>query len=67
MSTREALSEEIKNIPEALLNELYDYLLFLKYKKSERKKDNLPIQTASEKVLSREWDTPEEDEAWKNL
>lgn len=67
MSTREALSEEIKNIPEALLNELYDYLLFLKYKKSGKKKDNLPIQAASEKVLSREWDTPEEDEAWKNL
>jgi hypothetical protein len=67
MSTREALSEEIKNIPEALLNELYDYLLFLKYKKSEKRKDNLPIQTTSEKVLSREWDTPEEDEAWKNL
>jgi Protein of unknown function (DUF2281) len=67
MSTREALSEEIKNIPEALLNELYDYLLFLKYKKSEKRKDNPPIQTTSEKVLSREWDTPEEDEAWKNL
>jgi len=67
MSTREALSEEIKNIPDALLNELYDYLLFLKYKKSEKRKDNIPVQTASEKVLSREWDTPEEDEAWKNL
>ena len=67
MSTREALSEEIKNIPEALLNELYDYLLFLKYKKSGKKKDNQPIQTASEKVLSRDWDTPEEDEAWKSL
>ncbi len=67
MSTREALSEEIKNIPEAILSELYDYLLFLKYKKTEKKKDNLPIQTASEKVLSREWDTPEEDEAWKSL
>lgn len=67
MSTREALSEEIKNIPEALLNELYDYLLFLKYKKSEKQEENLPMQSASEKVLSREWDTPEEDEAWKNL
>ena len=67
MSTREALSEEIKNIPEAILSELYDYLLFLKYKKTEKKKDNLPIQTASEKVLSRDWNTLEEDEAWKNL
>jgi hypothetical protein len=22
---------------------------------------------ASEKILSRDWDTPEEDEAWKDL
>ena len=67
MSTRDAISEEIKKIPENLLDELYDYLLFLKYKKSESKRDLLPIQEASEKVLSRDWNTPEEDEAWKNL
>ena len=67
MSTRDAISEEIKKIPENLLDELYDYLLFLKYKKSESKRDWLPIQEASEKVLSRDWNTPEEDEAWKNL
>lgn len=67
MSTRDAISEEIKKIPENLLDELYDYLRFLKYKKSESKRDLLPIQEASEKVLSRDWNTPEEDEAWKNL
>ncbi len=67
MSTRDALSEEIKSIPENLLNELYDCLLFLKYKKMESKKGIPPIHTASEKVLSRDWDSPEEDEAWKNL
>lgn len=67
MSTRDALSEEIKSIPENLLNELYDCLLFLKYKKSETKRDLLPILEASEKVLSRDWNTLEEDEAWKNL
>ena len=54
MSTRDAISEEIKNIPENLLDELYDYLLFLKYKKSESIKDTLPIKAASEKVLSRD-------------
>jgi hypothetical protein len=65
MSTREILSEEIKNTPESLLKELYDFLLFLKYK---RKHDNqVDTYLASEKVLSRDWDTQEEDEAWKNL
>jgi hypothetical protein len=67
MSTREILSEEIKKTPENILKELYDFLLFLKYKKQTGTKDEVKTHVASEKVLSREWDTPEEDEAWKNL
>jgi len=65
MSTKEALTEEIKNTPENLLQEIYDYLLFLKSRKT--KKDVVLTHIASEKVLSRDWDSPEEDEAWKNL
>ena len=64
MSTREVLSEEIKNTPEGLLKELYDYLLFLRQK---RQSDKTPTHIASEKSLSRDWDLPEGDEAWKNL
>jgi hypothetical protein len=67
MSTREILSEEIKKTPENILKELYDFLLFLKYKKQTATEDEVKTHVASEKVLSREWDTPEEDEAWKNL
>ncbi len=66
MSTREILSEEIKKTPENLLKELYDFLLFLKYKK-QHAPDEVKTHLASEKVLSRDWDTPEEDEAWKSL
>lgn len=65
MSTKEALTEEIKNTPENLLKEIYDYLLFLKSKNA--KEDAVFTHLASEKVLSRDWDSPEEDEAWKNL
>lgn len=64
MSTREVLSEEIKNTPEGLLKELYDYLLFLRQK---RLSDKILTHIVSEKSLSRDWDSPEEDEAWKNL
>lgn len=63
MTVRETLSEEIKNIPQNLLDELYDYLLFLKKKESETK--YLPLD--SENVLARDWNSPEEEEAWKNL
>lgn len=31
------------------------------------KKDGVLTHLASEKILSRDWDSPEEDEAWKNL
>lgn len=64
MSTREVLSEEINNTPEGLLKELYDYLLFLRQK---RQSDKILTHIISEKSLSRDWDSPEEDEAWKNL
>ncbi|MFN7260046.1 MAG: hypothetical protein ACK5TU_09135 [Cyclobacteriaceae bacterium] len=64
MSTREVLSEEIKNTPEGLLKELFDYLLFLRQKQQS---DKTLTHIASEKSLSRDWDSPEEDEAWKNL
>ena len=63
MSTRDVLSEEIKKIPQNLLDELYDYFLFLKKREIEGKVSS----TDSEKVLARDWDSPEEDEAWKNL
>jgi hypothetical protein len=65
MSTKEALTEEIKNTPENLLKEIYDYLLFLKGRKA--KEDSILTHLATEKVLSLDWDSPEEDEAWKNL
>lgn len=64
MSTREVLSEEIKNTPEGLLKELYDYLLFLRQKQQS---DKILTHIVSEKSLSQDWDSPEEDEAWKNL
>ena len=67
MSTKEALTEEIKNAPEGLLKEIYDYLLFLKRKAAEEGKDNVLTHFASEEILSHEWNSPEEDEAWKNL
>lgn len=34
MSTREAVIDEIKSAPEALVRETYDFILFLKQKKS---------------------------------
>jgi hypothetical protein len=60
---RDALIEEIKNTPQNLLDELYDYLLFLKEKESENRQPHFD----SERVLARDWNSPEEEKAWKNL
>jgi hypothetical protein len=66
MDARELLKKELDEIPDNLLEDLYDYMKYLKYKK-HRERDKIDTAYASEKVLKKEWDNPEEDSAWKNL
>ena len=65
MITRDLVTEEMKNIPERFLDELYDFVLFLKHKK-EREDDATLTHIASEQAL-RDWNSTEEDNAWKHL
>ncbi len=64
MNTKEILINEIKQIPEPLLGELLDFVLFLKTKIVREKFD---ITVMSESSLGKDWLRPEEDEAWQNL
>lgn len=61
------LIDEIKSAPEPVQREVLDFFAFLKSRQSasEQMKDNLlPLaQTA----WAADWDTPEEDEAWRGL
>lgn len=64
----EAIVKEIEKLPPHLLQEVADYIDFIKYKKSKDK--NLKtddITLASEKSLAKDWLRPEEDEAWGDL
>jgi hypothetical protein len=56
------LINEIETLPSEYLQEVMQFVLKLKHLK------NIP-ETAmlSEKSLAKDWDTPEEDEAWANL
>ncbi len=68
MISREAIVKEIKNLPPHLLEEVAEYIDFIKYKKAKNK--NLKtedITLASEECLAKDWLKPEEDEAWKDL
>ena len=64
MSTRELTVKEIDRLPEPLQREVYDFARFLRLKSEEESFDGLLL---SESALRKEWDTPEEDEAWASL
>jgi len=59
------LLHEIETLPEASLGEVVDFVAWIK----KRNLRQTPAETMllSEAVLSKDWDTPEEDDAWANL
>jgi hypothetical protein len=63
MNTKTILIKEIENLPEPMAAEVLDFVRFLEYKKG----DGLETYIQSESSLKKEWLTPAEDEAWKNL
>lgn len=66
-SLTRALIDEIKNTPEPLQKELLDYLTLLKSHhgtKHEGKEDLLPL---AQSAWASDWDSLEEDEAWRDL
>ena len=64
MSKKELLINEINNVPEPLLDEVLDFIHFLKTKVV---KERFDTTIASESSLKKDWMRPEEDEAWRSL
>ena len=64
MSKKDILLKEIEQVPEPYLDEVLDFIRFLKTKNT---KEKIPITIASETSLAKDWLKPEEDEAWQNL
>lgn len=63
MSNKSILIKEINNLPEPIIAEVLDYVRFLEYKNQ----NDLETFIQSETSLAKEWLSPREDEAWKNL
>ena len=64
MTERAALMRELDSLPQKYFLEVADFVAWLK----ERKLKQVPeTMLMSELALAKEWDTPEEDEAWANL
>jgi len=64
MSKKELLLNEIEQVPEPFLDEVLDFIHFLKTKIV---RERLSTAIASESSLRKDWMRPEEDEAWQNL
>ncbi len=64
MNAKESIIKEVENIPEFMLEELWDFLQFLKLK---YQKEKVETSLLSESSLEKDWLSSEEDEAWKNL
>ncbi|PAX52916.1 DUF2281 domain-containing protein [Brunnivagina elsteri] len=64
MSLKELIIQEIEQTPEFLLEEVLDFLQFIKVKHIQEKSE---ITLLSESSLEKDWLKPEEDEAWQDL
>jgi len=60
----ELIVHEIEQVPESFLEEILDFIRFIKMK---AKTNKLETMIASESSLKRDWLRPEEDEAWRDL
>lgn len=64
METKDLILKEIETVPEPCLEEILDFVRFLKEKSSKKRMETAIL---SESVLARDWLRPEEDEAWGDL
>ena len=64
MTNRAVLLKEIETLPAACVNEVIDFVAWIKQRKLLHIPETMLI---SEVTLAKDWDTPEEDEAWANL
>ena len=64
MTNRAALQKEIETLPAACLGEVIDFVAWIKQRKPAQIPETMLL---SEAALSKDWDTPEEDDAWANL
>ena len=64
MSARGVLLQEIETLPENYLDKVVDFVVWIKQQKLLQIPETMLL---SEYSLSKDWNTPEEDEAWANL
>jgi hypothetical protein len=64
MPSRSVLIKEVETVPEPLLDEVMDFIQFVKAKSM---REGIYTAIASESSLKKEWLCAEEDNAWDDL
>jgi hypothetical protein len=64
ISKLDQIIKDLNQFPEKLLDEIFDYV---KYLKGKLIRENMETAIVSESSLKKDWSRPEEDEAWQNL
>ncbi len=64
MSKKELIARELERVPEELLDEVLDFVRFLRAKGTDQVSETALL---SESTLARDWLAPEEDGAWQDL
>lgn len=65
--TTQTLIEEIQTAPESVQREVFDFLVFLKARLHAQAKGAENLLPLAQTVWAADWNTPQEDEAWREL
>ena len=61
------LIDEIKSAPEPVQRELLDFLAFLKSRRASAEQTGDDLLPLAQSAWAADWNTPEEDAAWRDL
>ena len=64
MTDRAVLLQEIETLPVSCLDDVVNFVAWIKHRKLSLIPETMLLSEAS---LSKDWDTPAEDEAWAEL
>ena len=64
MTSHAVLLQEIETLPAVYFGEVVNFVAWIKHRKISQMPETMLLSEAS---LSKDWDTPEEDEAWASL
>ena len=63
----QTLIREIKSAPEAVQQEVLDFVVFLKTKERSRNEARENLLPLAQTAWDPDWGTPQENEAWRDL